>query len=55
MQTVPNKTLPLHLINWGVLPFTTEEEMLFGVGDYIYIPAVRSQLLKGKKDYCVSS
>ncbi len=38
-----------NLINWGVLPFTTEEEMLFDVDDYIYIPAIRSQLLEGKE------
>lgn len=36
-----------NLINWGVLPFTSQDRMCFGVGDYIWIPAIKSQLLAG--------
>lgn len=39
-----------NLINWGVLPFTTGEEMPFGVDDFVFIPHIRSQLLKGVSD-----
>lgn len=38
-----------NLINWGVLPFTVQEDMPFDVGDFLYIPAIRSQLLGGRK------
>lgn len=37
-----------NLINWGVLPFTTNEKMSFAVGDYLFVPNIRSQLLEGE-------
>ncbi len=30
-----------NLINWGMIPFTVEEEPAFSVGDYLLIPGVR--------------
>lgn len=37
-----------NLINWGVLPFTTAEEMPFGVHDFIFIPNILSKLMAGE-------
>ena len=37
-----------NLINWGVLPFTYQGDLTFGVGDTIWIPHVRSALLNGE-------
>ena len=39
-----------NLINWGVLPFTTKEEMHFAVGEYIFVPNIREQLLAGESE-----
>lgn len=39
-----------NLINWGVLPFTCQEELAFEVGSYVWIPEIRSQLLNGCSD-----
>ena len=39
-----------NLINWGVLPFTYHGELNFGVGDYIWIPNIRSVILSGNSD-----
>ncbi|MDR2940598.1 MAG: hydratase [Clostridiales bacterium] len=33
-----------NLINWGILPFTTESLSLIKLGDYIYIPGVRGAI-----------
>ena len=33
-----------NVINWGMLPFQMEDAPAFEVGDYIYVPAVRSAL-----------
>ena len=33
-----------NVMNWGMLPFQMEEEPEFGVGDYLYVPNIRSQL-----------
>ena len=30
-----------NLINWGMLPFTLEEEQIFTNGDYIFVPGIR--------------
>ena len=43
-----------NVMNWGMLPFQMEEELEFGVGDYLYIPDIRRQLdgdLKAIKAY----
>jgi len=39
-------------INWGMLPFTIEKDAEFGlgVGDFVYVPSVRSALLGGKSE-----
>lgn len=39
-----------NLINWGVLPFTCQDELYFGVGSYIWIPHIKSQLLEGRSE-----
>ena len=39
-----------NLINWGVLPFTYQGKLGFGVNDYIWIPNIRSQLLSGQSE-----
>ncbi|MDR1411946.1 MAG: hydratase [Spirochaetaceae bacterium] len=36
-----------NLINWGILPFTLDGEPAFRNGDYIFIPRVRTALVKG--------
>lgn len=36
-----------NLINWGVLPFTGDGELSFGVGDYLWFPHIRTRLLAG--------
>ncbi|MBR0355699.1 MAG: hydratase [Oscillospiraceae bacterium] len=36
-----------NLINWGLLPFTYQGEILFEVGSFLWIPEVRKQLLDG--------
>lgn len=38
-----------NLINWGVLPFTCQDEILFGVGSYLWIPHIRTKLLAGEE------
>ena len=39
-----------NLINWGVLPFTCQEELPFGVGSFLWVPGIRSALLAGESD-----
>lgn len=38
-----------NVINWGMLPFQMKEDANFSVGDYIYVPHVRS-ILNGNTD-----
>ena len=33
-----------NVINWGMLPFQMEEEPDFEVGDYIYVPGIKTAL-----------
>ena len=35
-----------NLINWGMLPFILEEELSFGLGDYIFIPNIKNAILE---------
>ncbi|MBR5344160.1 MAG: hydratase [Oscillospiraceae bacterium] len=46
-----------NLINWGLLPFTYQGELVFEVGSFLWIPKIRSQLLAGaeKVKACVLS
>jgi aconitate hydratase len=39
-----------NVINWGMLPFTTEEKILFGDNDYLLVTDVRKALEEGKED-----
>ncbi len=34
-------------INWGILPFTTDEEFTYDVNDYVFVPDIREKILKG--------
>ncbi len=34
-------------INWGLIPFLTEEPERFALGDYLYIPGIRQAVLEG--------
>ncbi|MDM8300244.1 hydratase [Collinsella tanakaei] len=36
-----------NLINWGLLPFRTDDELSFEVGDWLYIPGVRAAVEAG--------
>ena len=33
-----------NVMNWGMVPFQMKEEPVFEVGDYIYVPGIRSAL-----------
>lgn len=39
-----------NVINWGMIPFQTEAEPEFEVGDYIYVPGIKSALKGDLKD-----
>jgi len=39
-----------NVMNWGMIPFRMKEEPCFEVGDYIYVPGVRSALDGDMKD-----
>lgn len=36
-------------INWGMLPFLTEDAEVFGLGDYVFVPGIRARLLAGEE------
>ena len=47
-----------NVINWGMIPFQMETDPEFEVGDYIYVPGIRSALdgdLKDMKAYVIKS
>ena len=37
-----------NLINWGMVPFLTDEEKLFTLGDYIFVPFVHEAIRTGR-------
>ena len=39
-----------NVMNWGMLPFLTEEEPCFEIGDWIYVPGIRSALAGDCRD-----
>lgn len=39
-----------NVMNWGMLPFQTTDELNFEVGDYIYVPGIREALDGDMKD-----
>ncbi len=39
-----------NLINWGMLPFTVSEPLRADIGDFLFVPNVREQLLTGKTE-----
>lgn len=39
-----------NVMNWGMIPFQTTDELNFEVGDYIYIPGIREALDGDMKD-----
>ena len=34
-----------NLINWGMLPFVTEEKDIWNIGDYVFVPSIREAIL----------
>jgi aconitate hydratase len=39
-----------NLINWGILPFLTEEETLFKLGDYLFFPGIKKAIAEKSDD-----
>ena len=39
-----------NLINWGMLPFTTEESNPFREGDWVFVPQIREQIARGSSE-----
>jgi aconitate hydratase len=39
-----------NLINWGVIPFLTEDETRFKLGDYLFFPGIKKALEEKKDD-----
>ncbi|MDR1909187.1 MAG: hydratase [Spirochaetaceae bacterium] len=37
-----------NLINWGIVPFTLDGEPVFRLGDFVFIPRIRSALTEGR-------
>ena len=45
-----------NLINWGMLPFITEEDhesLSFQNGDYIFVPDIKKAVAKKLRKYCI--
>ena len=40
-----------NLINWGMLPFLFRDELCFDVGDYIFVPGIRSAVERGDLEF----
>ncbi len=38
-------------INWGMVPLLTEDPEVFELGDYVFVPGVRSNVLSGVNDF----
>ena len=38
-------------VNWGILPFTVESSLGVSVGDFIYVPDVRSKVENGDEAF----
>ena len=52
VETYATRRYRANLINWGILPFElTEKEDIdkFKIGDYIYVPDIRKQIIDGKE------
>ena len=43
-QNYATKRYRSNVMNWGMVPFQMKEEPAFEVGDYIYVPGIRSAL-----------
>ena len=37
-------------INWGILPFTTEDAFNYDVADYVFVPDIREKILNGVEE-----
>ena len=37
-------------INWGMIPFLTDEPERFELGDYLFVPEARSSVLEGRRE-----
>ena len=40
-----------NLVNWGLLPFVTQDEFAGETGDFLWIPGIRSALKKGETEF----
>lgn len=38
-------------INWGILPFTTEDSFNYDVNDYVFVPNIREKVLRGEEEF----
>ncbi|MDR0512696.1 MAG: hydratase, partial [Treponema sp.] len=46
-QEYATKRYRANLINWGMLPFLVENEALFSLGDFIFIPGIKKAIQNG--------
>lgn len=40
-----------NLINWGMLPLIYDKKLCFKKGDYIFIPDIKNNILKGEREF----
>lgn len=40
-----------NVINWGMLPFQSDDEPAFEVGDFLYVPGVRAAIAAGESSF----
>ena len=40
-----------NVINWGMLPFQSDDEPAFEVGDYVYVPGIRKAIAEGASEF----
>ena len=52
-KTFATKRYRSNCINWGILPFTLADgtDFNYNVGDFVFIPDIRSKLAKGETEY----
>ena len=41
-----------NVMNWGMIPFQSEDEPAFEVGDFVYVPGVREAIASGASEFC---
>ncbi|MBQ2833789.1 MAG: hydratase, partial [Clostridia bacterium] len=38
-------------INWGMAPLLVKDETVFALGDWVFVPGIRSAILEGRNDF----